>query len=34
MKAKILDIEQVSVYAATKEYMKLVKIYYKWEVLK
>lgn len=34
MKAKILDIEQLSVYAATKEYMKLVKIYYKWEVLK
>lgn len=34
MKAKILDIEQVSVYAATKEYMKLVKIYYKWEVIK
>ena len=34
MKAKILDIEQVSVYAATKEYMKFTKIVYKWEVIK
>lgn len=33
MKAKIVDIEQVSVYAATKEYMKLVNIRYKWEVV-
>lgn len=34
MKANILNIEHASVYAASKEYMKLVKIYYKWEVLK
>lgn len=34
MKAKILNMEQVSVYAANKEYMKLVKILYKWEVVK
>ena len=34
MKAKILDIEQVSVYAANEEYMKLVKIWYKWEVVR
>lgn len=34
MKAKILDIEQVSVYAATKEYMKFTKIAYKWEVVR
>lgn len=33
MKAKILDMEQVSVYAGTKEYMKLAKILYKWEVV-
>lgn len=33
MKANILDMEQVSVYAANKEYMNLVKIWYKWEVL-
>jgi hypothetical protein len=34
MKAKIVDIEQVSVYAATKEYMHFVKIRYNWEVVK
>lgn len=34
MKANILNIEQVSVYAASEEYMKLVKIWYKWEVVK
>lgn len=34
IKANILNIEQVSIYAATKEYMKLVKIYYKWESVK
>lgn len=33
MKAKILNIEQLSVYAANEEYMTLVKIYYKWEVI-
>lgn len=33
MKAKILDIEQVSVYAEIKEYMKFTKIVYKWEVI-
>lgn len=33
MKAKILNMEQVSVYAANIEYMKLVKILYKWEVV-
>lgn len=33
MEAKIVDIEQVSVYAENEEYMKLVKIYYKWEVI-
>lgn len=33
MKANILNIEQVSIYAETKEYIKLVKIYYKWEAL-
>lgn len=34
MKAKILNIEQVSVYAEIKEYMKFIKILYKWEVVK
>lgn len=34
MKAKILNIKQVSVYAATKEYMKFTKIVYKWESVK
>lgn len=34
MKAKILNTEEVSVYAATKEYMKLVNIWYKWEVVR
>ena len=34
MKAKILNMEQVSVYAENEEYMKLVKIWYKWEVVK
>ena len=34
MRAKILDVEQVSVYAASEEYMKLVKIWYKWESVK
>lgn len=34
MKAKILNTEEVSVYAATKEYMKFTKILYKWEVVK
>lgn len=29
MKAKILNMEQVSVYAATNEYMKFTKIVYK-----
>lgn len=33
MKAKILNIKQVSVYAANKEYMKVLEILYKWEVL-
>lgn len=33
MKAKILNIEQVTVYAANEEYMNLVNILYKWEVL-
>lgn len=33
MKANILDMEQVSVYAANKEYMNLAKIWYIWEVL-
>lgn len=33
MKAKILNMEQVSVYAANEEYMTLVKILYKWEVV-
>ena len=34
MNAKILNIEQVSVYAANEEYMKLVNILYKWEVVR
>lgn len=34
MKAKILNIDNISVYAANKEYMKLVKILYKWEDVK
>lgn len=34
MKAKILNREEVSVYAATEEYMKLVNIWYKWEVVR
>ena len=34
MKAKILNIEDASVYAENKEYMKLVNIWYKWEVVK
>lgn len=33
MKAKILDIEKVSVYAETKEYMNFTKILYKWEAI-
>ena len=33
MKAKILDIKQVSVYAANEEYMKFNKILYKWEAI-
>lgn len=34
MKAIILNIEQVSVYAANKEYMNLTEIQYKWEAMK
>jgi hypothetical protein len=34
MKAKLLNIKQVSVYAANEEYMKLVNIWYKWEVVR
>lgn len=34
MNAKILDTQEIVVYAATKEYMKLVKILYKWEDVK
>ena len=34
MKAKILNIQQASVYAANEEYMRLVNICYKWEVIK
>lgn len=34
MKAKIVDMEQVSVYAARKEYMNFIKILYKWELMK
>lgn len=33
MKAKILNIKQVTVYAANEEYMKFVNIWYKWEVV-
>lgn len=33
MKAKILNMEQVSVYAANTEYMQLVNLLYKWEVV-
>lgn len=34
MKAKIVDMEEVSVYAETKEYMHFLKIQYKWELMK
>lgn len=34
MKAKILNIKQVSVYAENEEYMKLVNIWYNWEVVR
>lgn len=34
MKAKIVDMEEVSVYAEIKEYMKFIKILYKWELMK
>lgn len=34
MKAKLLNIKQVTVYAATKEYMNLMEIRYKWELMK
>nr|DAQ29468.1 MAG TPA: hypothetical protein [Caudoviricetes sp.] len=34
MKAKILNVDYVSVYAANKKYMKLVNILYKWEVIR
>lgn len=34
MRAKILDVKQVSVYAANKEYMNVTEIFYKWEVVK
>ncbi|WAX14851.1 hypothetical protein EF36P1_00035 [Enterococcus phage EF36P1] len=33
MEAKIVDMEQVTVYAATKEYTHFVKILYKWEAI-
>lgn len=33
MKAKLLNIKQVTVYAANEEYMKLVNIGYNWEVV-
>lgn len=33
MKANILNIEQVSIYAANEEYMNFTKILYKWEVV-
>ena len=33
MKAKIVDIEQVTVYAEIKEYMNFVKILYNWEAI-
>lgn len=32
MRAKILDIKETVVYATNAEYMKLVEIFYKWEV--
>lgn len=34
MKAKILNMEQASVYALNIEYMTVLNIRYKWEVLK
>lgn len=34
MNAKILDMQQVSVYAANKEHMKFINIFYKWEVVR
>lgn len=34
MKAKLLNIKQVTVYAANEEYMHFAKIQYKWEVMK
>lgn len=34
MKAKRVNIESVSVYAVNKEYMKVVNVWYKWEVMK
>lgn len=34
MEAKIVDMEQVTVYAEITEYMKFIKILYKWEVVK
>lgn len=33
MKAKIVYMEQLSVYAENKEFMKLTEIRYKWEVV-
>lgn len=33
IKAKLLNIKQVTVYAANEEYMKFTKIVYKWEVI-
>lgn len=33
MKAKIVDIEHVTVYAENKEYMNLMEIRYKWELI-
>lgn len=34
MKAKIVNIESVSVYAANEEYTNVVNVWYKWEVTK
>ena len=34
MRVKILNIEQVSVYAAFEEYMHFTKIVYKWEAIR
>lgn len=34
MKAKILDIKEAVVYSANKEYMRVARILYKWEVVK